>query len=483
MKSPARKSNSLKSLNSLNSLKKLSALKRRMDDHKSAGEAKPADEADRRKGQESTGMNDAAAVAAGAGVGVVAAPAGNAQKTLVSSQGEAPSLSSSPSPSEKQLATLLLSEIYSIEQPRTVFEGIDELASSMKEVGQLQPIVVNPDGKGKYVIEQGERRWRAAKVAGFRTIDAVVNPETKHKNNADRIIRQLAENVQRDNMKLFELVRSVHAVIEMGMKGRALAARLGMNENDISALNSCAELPPVLDSLLVGMHIQDVKALRRLKSIYAEGPEKAQAVERQIAAWREEYETLSSPEEKREKRFVVTRAQVNAFDRIMKAPQTEKTWDNREIADGAPLAETGAEDESKLVAGKKYDPGHTSTPGAGGLEVSGSTETGEGGEAPVGTNSAGTVEAGEENPTPNKQEEPVPVKGKEETSHPSEKTQAAAPREAVDVVVYVMDKGPGILNLQAVPPEGTVFVRMDGADDTIEIDPARVRLIGVRKRR
>ena len=479
MKSPARKPNSLKSLNSLNSLKKLSALKRRMDDHKSAGEGKPADEADPSRSQERTGLNDvdvAVAVAA-------TAAAGNAQKTRVSSQGGASSSSSSPSsPSEKQLATLLLSEIYSIEQPRTVFEGIDELASSMKEVGQLQPIVVNPDGKGKYVIEQGERRWRAAKVAGFKTIDAVVNPETKHKNNADRIIRQLAENVQRDNMKLFELVRSVHAVIEMGMKGRALAARLGMNENDISALNSCAELPPVLDSLLVGMHIQDVKALRRLKSIYAEGPEKAQAVERQIAAWREEYETLSSPEEKLEKRFVVTRAQVNAFDRIMKSPQTEKTWDNRETGDGAPGAAGGAADESELVKGKKYDPGHTSTPGAGGLELSGSTETGEEGESPVGTAGAAPVGAGEEISTPSKEKDPVPVKGKEETSHPSEKTQAAAPREAVDVVVYVMDKGPGILNLQAVPPEGTVFVRMDGADDTIEIDPSRVRLIGVRKR-
>ena len=51
------------------------------------------------------------------------------------------------------------------------------------------------------------------------------------------------------------------------------------------------------------------------------------------------------------------------------------------------------------------------------------------------------VGAGEEILTPSKEKDPVPVKGKEEASHPSEKTQAAAPCEAVDVV-YVMDKAP-----------------------------------------
>ena len=63
----------------------------------------------------------------------------------------------------KHYEELNLDDIYSIEQPRKKFRKIEELAQSMKELGQQTPITVNPDGKGKYIIEQGERRYRAAK--------------------------------------------------------------------------------------------------------------------------------------------------------------------------------------------------------------------------------------------------------------------------------------------------------------------------------
>ena len=67
----------------------------------------------------------------------------------------------------KAFQTLAVDRIYSKAQPRTVFENLEELAESLKELGQQQPIVVSPDNKGYYVIEQGERRWRAAKLAGL----------------------------------------------------------------------------------------------------------------------------------------------------------------------------------------------------------------------------------------------------------------------------------------------------------------------------
>ena len=55
----------------------------------------------------------------------------------------------------KAFQTLAVDRIYSKAQPRTVFENLEELAESLKELGQQQPIVVSPDNKGYYVIEQG----------------------------------------------------------------------------------------------------------------------------------------------------------------------------------------------------------------------------------------------------------------------------------------------------------------------------------------
>ncbi|PID87306.1 MAG: hypothetical protein CSB13_00105 [Chloroflexi bacterium] len=100
-----------------------------------------------------------------------------------------------------QLLALRLDAIMpDADQPRHTFhdETLDELAASIKEDGVIQPIEVTQIRKGQYKIVHGERRWRAAKIAGLKTIPAVVRRQTY--DEVTRFVRQLVENIQREDL-------------------------------------------------------------------------------------------------------------------------------------------------------------------------------------------------------------------------------------------------------------------------------------------
>lgn len=203
----------------------------------------------------------------------------------------------------KIFQTLPVVRIYSKAQPRTVFEHIEELAENMKAIGQQQPIVVSVDEDGRYVIEQGERRWRAAKLAKIPTLDCIVIKSNSTED--ERLIRQLSENIQRDDMTLWDLSNSIALLVSKGMTIRTIAEKLGKKEPFISVLNSINKLPTELEELVKEQNILDPKAVRRLQKTYQDDP---QAVKDQIRQWREIHEA-NDPESK----FVITRAQVLAF--------------------------------------------------------------------------------------------------------------------------------------------------------------------------
>lgn len=86
------------------------------------------------------------------------------------------------------------------DQPRKSFpqESLDELATSLKARGMLQPIAVWYDrARDQYVIIHGERRWRAAGIAGLEVIPAIVREDQE---SSDRLIDQLMENLQREDL-------------------------------------------------------------------------------------------------------------------------------------------------------------------------------------------------------------------------------------------------------------------------------------------
>jgi len=91
-------------------------------------------------------------------------------------------------------------------QPRRRFseEELKELAESIKEFGVLQPIIVR-EKDGKYEIVAGERRWRAAKMAGLSRIPAVV----KEVSDEEMMILSLVENLQREDLNPVERARAI----------------------------------------------------------------------------------------------------------------------------------------------------------------------------------------------------------------------------------------------------------------------------------
>lgn len=116
-------------------------------------------------------------------------------------------------------------------QPRTVFDetALAELADSLRERGQIQPITVRrKPGKGpaRFIVVTGERRWRAAQLAGLSTLTAVVVAAKK-----DRLIDQIAENDCRQAMTHMErAIAYDRAMRELGIDANELARRLGIRQ-------------------------------------------------------------------------------------------------------------------------------------------------------------------------------------------------------------------------------------------------------------
>ena len=97
-------------------------------------------------------------------------------------------------------------------QPRTVFseEALNELATSIKELGVIQPITVRKIDTQKYELISGERRWRAAKIAGLTTIPAFI----RIANDEESLMMALVENIQRQDLDPIEVALSYNRMIE-----------------------------------------------------------------------------------------------------------------------------------------------------------------------------------------------------------------------------------------------------------------------------
>jgi len=86
------------------------------------------------------------------------------------------------------------------DQPRTTFneDNLRELADSIRQDGVIQPIEVTQSSSGRYLIVHGERRWRAAQLAGLNTLPAVVR--RRDYDEVTRFVRQVVENIQREDL-------------------------------------------------------------------------------------------------------------------------------------------------------------------------------------------------------------------------------------------------------------------------------------------
>jgi ParB family chromosome partitioning protein len=135
------------------------------------------------------------------------------------------------------------------EQPRHDFspEAIDALATSIKEHGVLQPIVVTKED-GKYKIVAGERRWRASKIAGLTKIPAII----RTLDSQNRLELSIIENAQREDLNAIELATAYAKLKnQFNLSSEDIAAKVGKSEASIQNTLRLLNLPEDVKKIMV----------------------------------------------------------------------------------------------------------------------------------------------------------------------------------------------------------------------------------------
>ena len=151
---------------------------------------------------------------------------------------------------ESQFRELKIEDITRDEdQPRREFseEAINALAASIKEHGVLQPIVVTKED-GKYKIVAGERRWRAAKVAGLNKIPAVI----RTLDSQNRLELSIIENAQREDLNAIELATAYAKLkSQFNLSAGEIATKVGKSEQAIQNTLRLLNLPEDVKKIMV----------------------------------------------------------------------------------------------------------------------------------------------------------------------------------------------------------------------------------------
>ena len=136
------------------------------------------------------------------------------------------------------------------EQPRKNFdkEALDSLTSSIKEIGVILPIIVVKKDSGRYQIIAGERRWRAAKLAGLKTIPAII------KNYEEKEAAEVAliENLQREDLNPIEEAKGYKSLIDgFSMTQEEISKRVGKSRSAITNSLRILNLPEKIIKYLI----------------------------------------------------------------------------------------------------------------------------------------------------------------------------------------------------------------------------------------
>lgn len=134
-------------------------------------------------------------------------------------------------------------------QPRKNFDedSLKELAASIKVHGIVQPIVLNEQPNGSYMIIAGERRWRAAKLCGLKIVPAVV------KNYTDKQVKEISiiENLQREDLNPIEVARAIKQLMdEYGLTQETVSERIGKSRSNIANTLRLLTLYPEVISMV-----------------------------------------------------------------------------------------------------------------------------------------------------------------------------------------------------------------------------------------
>jgi ParB family chromosome partitioning protein len=127
-------------------------------------------------------------------------------------------------------------------QPRRRFdeESLTALAGSLDERGVLQPVLVRPRAGGTYELVAGERRWRAARIAGLKSVPAIV----REREDAQALEVALIENMAREDLNPIDEARACAALVEeLGLTRQDVGRRVGRSRVAVSNLVRLLDLP------------------------------------------------------------------------------------------------------------------------------------------------------------------------------------------------------------------------------------------------
>ena len=152
---------------------------------------------------------------------------------------------------EKLVGSIVELELGSIEvnpfQPRTSFneESLRELATSIKELGVIQPITVRKLDYNKFQLVSGERRFRASKLLGLETIPAYI----RIANDQESLEMALVENIQRQDLDPIEIALSYQRLMdEINLTQEQLSERVGKNRSTIANYLRLLKLDPIIQT-------------------------------------------------------------------------------------------------------------------------------------------------------------------------------------------------------------------------------------------
>lgn len=156
----------------------------------------------------------------------------------------------SPIESEKSIITLSVNEVEpNREQPRKEFDekALSELSKSIEKNGVIQPILVRPVTGGAYQIVAGERRWRAARMAGLTEVPVVI----REMSDEDAAVFALIENLQREDLNPVEEAEGIRSLIEeFGMTQEEAADRVGKSRTAVTNTLRLLKLPANILSMV-----------------------------------------------------------------------------------------------------------------------------------------------------------------------------------------------------------------------------------------
>ncbi|MDZ7785634.1 MAG: ParB/RepB/Spo0J family partition protein [Candidatus Saccharibacteria bacterium] len=246
-------------------------------------------------------------------------------------------------------------------QPRTHFDEtkLEELAASVKQYGILQPLIVTASEQKMYTIVAGERRWRAAKMAGLDKLPCIVrSPE-----NIERLEIALIENVQRVDLSPLEQATSIERLHQQfNVPYKTIASRLGKAPATVNNIVRLLQLPDkAKDALKTGLisegHARALLAIKefpeqqlKLLDMIVQKPLTVRQAEQYAIDSKNNRGKRQSPAAKKKSRLVV---KTDGTKRLEKRLKTDVRL--RRLAKGGRLEITFSDDKQLEKLLKKLD--------------------------------------------------------------------------------------------------------------------------------